>query len=512
MNGYETVIGLEIHVQLKTETKMFCSCSNQPDSYEPNSAVCPVCMGHPGVLPVTNQQAIVYALRLAASLGFTINRQSKFDRKHYFYPDLPKGYQISQYDEPLATEGELLYTVEGERKKIRFERLHVEEDAAKLIHVPESASSLVDFNRAGTPLVEMVTKPDFESPESARAFLQELRLIVRALGVSEADMEKGQLRCDANISLRPTPETFAKLQQFPDFEHEQRMLWPKTEIKNMNSFRSIERALRYEVERQTKLWEEGKPPKIETTRGWDEAKGETLEQRSKESSADYRYLVEPDLPRLTISEQWLNEVIAEIPELPQNRRDRFDEQYHIDSAIRDVLISDSQAADFFEDVVSEVHAWLVARDSEKSISQNDYDQLSSLSASWIVTKLFEALRVKEKTLANMKLSAENFAETMLLLHTKKINSSTASSLLSQMVESGEDPSNLVESQGLEQVSNEEELIEIAQEVLDEFPTQVEEYKKGKIALLQFFVGKIMQKSKGRAAPELAKKILETLLR
>ena len=389
---FETVIGLEIHIQLKTATKMFCGCSNSTDEYEPNSSICPVCLGHPGVLPRTNYQAVDFALRLAQSLDFTISRDSKFDRKHYFYPDLPKGYQISQFDEPLASGGSLLYESQGKRKKICFERLHIEEDAAKLVHIPGSATSLVDFNRAGTPLVELVTKPDFGNPEQVRAFLQELRLIVRTLGISDADMEKGQLRCDANISLRPTQETFTELQRFQDFKYEQRILWPKTEIKNMNSFRSIEHALTFEVKRQTLLWEQGKPPRVETTRGWDDEKGETVLQRSKESSEDYRYLVEPDLPRIVISPERLSEIEAEAPELPQQRRDRFDAQYHLDSTIRDVLVTDRAAANFFEKVISEVQAWLVAEKPKHNISTKDKEQLIVFSSSWIITKLFEVLR------------------------------------------------------------------------------------------------------------------------
>ena len=280
----------------------------------------------------------------------------------------------------------------------------------------------------------------------------------------------------------------------------------------MNSFRSIEHALSFEVKRQTALWEVGKPPMIETTRGWDDEKGESIEQRSKENAEDYRYLVEPDLPRIMVGNEWLNEIIAAAPELPQQRRNRFGEQYKLDISIRDVLIADVAAADFFEQVASEVHAWLIAEKPKHVISQDDYEQLAVLAGSWIVTKLFEALREKELTLSNMKLTAENFAETMLLLHTNKINSSTAATMLVGMVQSGEDPSNLIEQEGLGQVSNEDELIHVAQEVLDEHPDQVESYKQGKTALLQFFMGKVMQKTKGRAAPELSKKILETLLR
>lgn len=509
---FETVIGLEIHVQLKTQTKMFCGCLNKAEEYDPNSNVCPICMGHPGVLPVTNRQAVEFALMLAQELGFTIRRDSKFDRKHYFYPDLPKGYQISQYDEPIAESGKFVFWTGKKRKAIRFERLHLEEDAAKLIHLPGSKTSLVDFNRAGTPLIEMVTKPDFETAEEARVFLQELRLIVRTLGISDGDMEKGHLRCDANVSLRPTPETFIAMQKAGQLSGERRVLWPKTEIKNMNSFKSVEHALEYEIERQTALWQKGQPPLEQSTRGWNDDEGATTLQRTKESTEDYRYLPEPDLPRLIIDEEWLDQLIAELPELPQSRRDRFDEQYQLEPDIRDILIEQKQTADFFENVVSEIKAWLLAKKPRHVISKQDKEAMVKLAGSWIVTKLFEVLAKQSLDFGTMKLDAENFAELLYLLHVKSINSSTAMTLLTEMVTKGADPSQLVRERGLSQIGDEGELKKIIDHVLQANTDHVASYKSGKTSLLQFFIGQVMKETKGRADPEKVKTMLEVFLR
>lgn len=509
---FDPVIGLEIHVQLNTETKMFCGCKNDPDSYMPNSSICPVCMGHPGVLPVANRKAVAFAVQLASSLECTIHTNSKFDRKHYFYPDLPKGYQISQYDEPIATDGKLTFFSNGIKRTIRFERLHLEEDAAKLIHVPGSGS-LVDFNRAGTPLVEMVTKPDFTSSEDARNFLQELRRIVRTLGVSEGDMEKGQLRCDANISLRPTDETFEQLKSvFPTFTYERRLFWPKTEIKNLNSFKSVERALEYEIHRQRALWEQGMPPMEQQTRGWNDDSEETQEQRSKESLADYRYLPEPDLPRIALSEQWLSELISELPELPSALRERYETQYHIAPAFIDVLVDTPPAARFFEEVVSEIRAWELASDVKHEVTEEEKHSLRALAASWIVSKLFETLHSSNLSFAEMKLSAENFAELLYLVWKKKITSTNAVSALTHMVVSGEDPSHVMHSKGLEQLDDEEELKKIVESVIASHPQQTQEYKAGKEALLQFFIGQVMKQTKGRANPEKTAEMLKVFLR
>ena len=509
---FETIIGLEIHVQLKTKSKMFCGCSNESDDYAPNTAICPVCMGHPGTLPTMNRQAIDYALRLARALNFTISTNSKFDRKHYFYPDLPKGYQISQYDEPLASDGHIVLLTKGSRKRIRFERLHLEEDAAKLVHIPGRETSLVDFNRAGTPLVEMVTKPDIETPEEARAFLQELRLIVRLLNISYGDMEKGHLRCDANISLRPTQETLHELRENKQFTLEDRELWPKTEIKNMNSFRSVEQALVYEVKRQTELWKKGTPPMEQSTRGWNDSEKQTVLQRTKETSEDYRYLPEPDLSRVIVAEEWIKEIEAEMPELPQMRRDRFDEQYHLDPAVRDILIEQHHAGDFFEEVASEIKAWIDAEPAQQKINKDAADELLRTASAWLVTKLFEILSKENLSLQDMRLTAENFAELLLMFYKKIVNSSSAMKVLEAMVMTGEDPSNLVEKMGLTQVEDDDAIVSSAEEVLREHADIVAQYHSGKSSVIQFFVGQVMKKTKGRANPQKAKSVLEVLLR
>jgi aspartyl-tRNA(Asn)/glutamyl-tRNA(Gln) amidotransferase subunit B len=470
-------------------------------------------MGHPGVLPVANATAVERAARLALALHFTLSESSKFDRKHYFYPDLPKGYQISQYDEPLATDGFLIITHGRKRKRVRFERLHIEEDAAKLTHVPSLNASLVDFNRAGVPLVEIVTKPDITHPEEARLFLRELRSIVRLLGISDGDMEKGHLRCDANISLRPDTETLRHLQSLPEFSNEERALWPKTEIKSINSFKAVEDALSYEVLRQQRLWEQGQPPLTESTRGWDETKKETIEQRTKESLADYRYLPEPDLPRIHVSSELVEEMRAELPELPGERRERFDEQYHLDPIIRDVLVDSHEAADFFEKTASELKAWKLTRSGKADGPHNEhFVPLYEAAASWIVTKLFEILDAKKSDFKKMKLTAENFSELVLMLKSGEVTSTTAAYVLADMVAHGTDPHEVVASKNLTQLTDEDELIAIAQEIINTHNQQVMAYKAGKTPLIQFFVGQVMKKTKGRASPEMTKKILETLLR
>lgn len=510
---FEPVIGLEIHIQLKTETKMFCGCSNEPDSYHPNSAVCPICMGHPGVLPVTNKKAITFAVKLAQSLDCAINSNSKFDRKHYFYPDLPKGYQISQYDEPLAEDGKVTFFSDSKKITICLERLHVEEDSAKMIHASGVGLSLIDFNRAGTPLVEIVTKPDFSSPQEARAFLQELRLLVRILGISDGDMEKGHLRCDANISLRPTQETYKTLcEVFPKFDYESRELWPKTEIKNINSFRSVEHALQFEITRQQALWEEGNPPMEQATRGWNDDVRETQEQRTKETLADYRYLPEPDLPRLSLDSKWIERITAELPELPHALRERFKTQYTMEHDTIEVFVEQPDVRSFFEAVVSEIKAWELASDKKHELSANEERDLTKLAASWIVSKLFEVLHKQEAVFDSMIMTAENFAELLYILYKDKISSTTAVQVLADMVETGQDPSHIINEKGLSQLDDEQELKKVIEKVIAAYPAQAEEYKKGKTTLLRFFVGQVMKETKGRAKPELAKDILDVFLR
>ncbi len=370
--NYIPIIGLEIHVQLKTKSKMFCACDNSGEDKSPNTTICPVCMGHPGVLPVPNKRAIEYAVLAALSLNCGILDFSKFDRKNYFYPDLPKGYQISQFDKPIGRQGYLeisptpsLPLEKGEGKggsssalisalnqrqsastKIRLARVHLEEDAAKLLHM---ASTYIDFNRSGTPLLEIVTEPDIRSPQEAKIFLQELRLIMRYLGITSADMEKGHLRVDANISLSPLGPISPIGPIGP--------INPKTEIKNLNSFKAVERALEYEIIRQTKLFEKGKPPKYQSTRGWNETKGITEEQRIKEESHDYRYFPEPDTPPLNLIE--FREMLKnKIPELPAAKRQRFQDEYGFNASDAKILTDDLHLANYTEKVISELYEWV----------------------------------------------------------------------------------------------------------------------------------------------------------
>ena len=336
----ETVIGLEIHIQMKTKSKMFCSCSNDSDDTKANTHVCPICLGHPGTLPVANKQAIKLGTMMALALDCNISKKSIWARKNYFYPDLSKGYQISQFEEPLAENGHLTVQVKDKKYRIGINRLHLEEDAAKNFHSKDK--TLVDYNRGGTPLAEIVTEPDFRSPEETRAFLTELRLMARYLGVSDADMEKGHLRCDANISLRPAGEN---------------KLYPKTEVKNLNSFKSVEKALSFEVKRQSAEWKKGTPIDFQSTRGWDEHKLKTVEQRDKEESADYRYFPEPDLPPIIYTEKEVKKIQADLPELPQQKRERFKSEYELKIQDANVLVEDKHIADYFEKVMMEMRTW-----------------------------------------------------------------------------------------------------------------------------------------------------------
>ena len=373
---YEPVIGLEIHVQLKTKSKMFCGCSAHEVNAAPNTNVCPVCLGQPGVLPVPNEQAIRFGVLMGLALNCSIAEHSKFDRKNYFYPDLPKAYQISQYDLPIATTG----VVQVGERRIRITRAHLEEDAAKSFHGSDG-KTYVDFNRGGTPLVEIVTEPDFASPQEAKTFLQELRLIARYLGVSDADMEKGHLRCDANISLRKRDKYGSVVGA--EFN-------PKTEIKNLNSFRHVERALEYEIERQTRHWEEESVPvAVSTTRGWDEGRQRTVEQRSKEEAADYRYFPEPDIPALALA-QMAEEIRHEIPELPAARRARFESEYALKPSDAKQICDDPALADFVERVFSELAAWFDAT-VEGGVEGEAYEKqkavLGRLVSGWLLSKL-----------------------------------------------------------------------------------------------------------------------------
>ncbi len=492
MSKYETIIGLEIHLQLKTQSKMFCSCANK-DNAEVNALVCPVCLGHPGTLPTVNQEAIKQGLVMALALNCKINTKSKFDRKNYFYPDLPKGYQISQFDIPLALNGYLAI----DNTKIGIERLHLEEDAAKNIH--KGGQTLTDFNRGGTPLAEIVTKPDFRSPQQTTEFLQQLRLIARYLGVSDADMEKGHLRVDANISLRPVKD---------------KKLYPKIEIKNLNSFKAVAKALVFEEERQKKLWDRKKAPQDTETRGWDEDKAKTVLQRGKEGSADYRYFPEPDLPPLIITNQLLDEAKASLPELPLAKQKRFTKEYKLRDKDAKVLVNQKDWANYYEGVLSDLRAWLfkangLQADSPKAsqLWNKHKEKLARLAFNWITTELFGSVDVKE-----LKISGENMAELLSLIYEKKINSSAGQKILKEMIQGADDdPSRIAERLNLAQIDDDSTLEDLAIKVIMSNPEQAKQYKAGKEALLKFFVGKVMQESKGKANPQKVERILKKKL-
>lgn len=487
---YETIIGLEIHAELKTKTKMFCDCLNDPEEKIPNKNICPVCLGHPGTLPVINKEAVKKVLLVGLALESKIPEFSKFDRKNYFYPDLPKGYQISQYDEPLCQGGKLkLYLSddsEEREKEIEIERVHLEEDTGKLIHSEAKNSTFIDFNRAGVPLMELVTKPVIHSGKEARLFAQGLQLLLKTLKVSDADMEKGQLRCEVNISLKPK---------------EKKELGTKVEIKNLNSFRAVERAIEYEIKRQQEILDKGEKV-IQETRGWDDVKGITYSQRIKEEAQDYRYFPEPDLPPLHLFSQTkerglfnFEELKANLPELPWQKKQRLIEEYNLPSQGANILIQDEKALAFFTETVS----YLTSENQKAGIP---------LINNYLTTDI---LGIKEKeglSWEEIKLSPKNFAQLINYLVLDKISSRVAKDILLDIIHSDHDVTEIIKAKGLEKISNKNVLIPLVEEIIDDNPKAIEDYKKGKENVLQFLIGKAMAKLKGAADP----KDLEQLFR
>lgn len=474
---YQPTIGLEIHAQLKTNTKMFCESLNNPEETNPNTNVCPVCMGHPGTLPVINKNAVSSVIKTGLALNCKIAEKTWFDRKSYFYPDLPKGYQISQYKNPLCSNGKLKI----ENREIKIRRIHLEEDTGRLIHEESKNSSLVDFNRAGIPLMELVTEPDIHSAKEARKFCEELQLILKYLEISNANMEKGEMRCEANISLR-----------------KHKSMGTKVEIKNLNSFKSVERAIDYEIKRQTKILENNEKITHET-RGWNENKQKTFSQRIKETSDDYRYFVEPDLPPLTISKQDVTKMQAEIPELPTNRRKRFKKEYKITDSAIEFLTTNKKIGDFFEKTISELKIWAKTKDIK-----TDIQKLINLTTNYIVTEFPKFVNLVKE----IKITPENFAELITLLSQDQLSSSGAQIVLKEMFETGADPSHIIDEKELTQVSNKSELKKIVEKVIKKNPQPVADYKKGKENALQFLVGQVMKLSKGSANPQIVSKILQ----
>ncbi|MBI2448123.1 Asp-tRNA(Asn)/Glu-tRNA(Gln) amidotransferase subunit GatB [Candidatus Microgenomates bacterium] len=477
---YEPVIGLEIHCQLKTKSKMFCSCDNDAEGKEPNTVTCPVCMGHPGTLPVANRQALEWTYLLGLALGCQISPQFNFERKQYFYPDLPKAYQITSQTTPPLVGGEL----EIDSKTFTIEHIHLEEDAGKLIHAGDY--SLVDLNRAGTPLLEIVTNPCFSTPQEAKTFMQELRLILRYLDISDADMEKGHLRCDANISVRPVG---------------QKELGKKAEVKNMNSFASVEKALAYEIKRQTEILEEGGKVTQET-RGWDEAKQKTFSQRSKEQAHDYRYFPEPDLPPLRVGNDKsqisnhkqafdLEELKRQIPELPAEKRERYGKDFGLNEKDTEVFVGDIDLAGYFETAVETIH--------ELSLRKK--------TASLLLTDVLGYLNANNQTIADFKIKPTDLADLASKIESGEISSKIAKDVFAKMAESGRSADEIISAEGIKQISDIGELEKIIQEIIAANPGPVAQYRAGKTEILGFFVGQVMKVTRGQANPEVVMEVL-----
>lgn len=529
----ETILGLEIHLEIETESKLFCDCPNQYLINQPNTNICPICTGQPGTLPVLNLRALEQILTLGLALNGHIVDKCGFDRKNYYYPDLPKGYQISQYDLPLIQGGEVLIDFLNNPKKIYLERIHLEEDTAKLFHSPDKKNSYLDFNRSGLPLLEIVTKPWIGNPKQAKAFLQELQIIIRYLGISQAEMEKGQLRCDANISLRQIGE---------------QKYYPKTEIKNLNSFKAVQDALEYEIKYQTKLWQENKAPKRQSTKGWDENKKQTILQREKEELADYRYFPEPDIPPLDLKIidkkiLDLNQMKKSILELPNQKRKRLSKEYGLKQEDIEVLIQKKERTAFFEQVVSELKAWLISLEtvegSEKEIWKNNGAQLAKLTANWTINHFLPLLKrsrrnnQKNKTKNNKKtenkakneaengikqkiedyfITPENFAEFIILVYQNKLSNTLGKQILEQMIFNREDCDQVLKEFKNQAQEQEPDLEEIIEQVIQANPKEVKKYQDGNKNILQFLLGQAMKLSKGRLNPNKIKEKIEKRLK
>lgn len=472
-----STIGLEIHAELKTKTKMFCRCLNDPAERHANRNVCPVCLGHPGNLPVANKEAILSVVKVGLALGGKIAEHSHFDRKSYFYPDLPKAYQISQYEEPLVQGGLL----DG----IRVRRIHLEEDTGRLLHeLPDykkDDASFVDYNRAGVPLMELVTEPDVKSAEEAVRFASDLQLILRYLGVSDADMEKGQMRVEANISLSADDGGMGT----------------KVEVKNINSFKAVHDAIEYELKRQEKVLAAGGKI-VQETRGWDSSKGITVSQRSKESAHDYRYFPEPDLPPLNLKELDLEKIKQEIPELPEAKSRRFVQEFGFSQEKAGTLAADKAGAEYFEEAVSELKALSPKADVQ-------------ILLNYFLTDLLGLMRNKGVDFPDLSIEPEHFAHLVMLIRDGKLSSRLAKDILGQMFETGEDPETLMKESGLKLVNDESELKAVVKEIIEKNPKPVADFKAGKETALQFLIGQAMAKTKGQASPDVLKKLFKEAL-
>jgi aspartyl-tRNA(Asn)/glutamyl-tRNA(Gln) amidotransferase subunit B len=472
---FEPVIGLEVHAQLKTDTKIFCACSTAFGS-EPNANTCPVCTGMPGVLPVLNKKAVTFAIRAALATGCTIARESRFDRKNYFYPDLPKGYQISQYAAPIAEHGCLTIENGTNVKPVGITRIHMEEDAGKLIHDPVRGKSLVDLNRTGIPLIEIVSEPDLRTPAEAGAYLRKLHAILKYIDVCDGNMEQGSFRCDANISLRPKGQA---------------ALGTRTELKNLNSFRHVEKAIQYEIDRQAYVLAQGHAV-IQETRLWDPDKNRTVSMRGKEEAHDYRYFPDPDLVPLIVDDQWIQQVSDQMPELPDQKKARFMDQYRLPEYDARVLTADRLLADFFETTMSTLtHA--------------------KQTANWIITTLLGLLNTRGIEISQSPVSAKDFAALMGLLESNAITALAAKTVFEEMAHTGADPESIVKKKGLEQVSDTTELEILVDRILAQNPVEVAAFRSGKTKLFSFFMGQVMKQTRGKADPKTVTPILQSKL-
>ncbi|MDH4292213.1 MAG: Asp-tRNA(Asn)/Glu-tRNA(Gln) amidotransferase subunit GatB [Dehalococcoidia bacterium] len=469
---YEIVIGLEVHIQLLTRSKMFCRCDTDYASTPPNTHVCPVCLGMPGVLPVINEKAIEYTVMTALALNCTIPEYTKFDRKNYFYPDLMKGYQISQYDAPVGKRGWLTIDSNGGKKRVNITRVHLEEDTAKLLH--RGDYSLIDVNRSGVPLMEVVSEPEISSPEEARDYLIRLHNILRYLGVSTANMEEGSFRCDANISIRPVAS---------------KEFLPKVEVKNMNSFKAIYQALKYEAGRQGKVLEEG-GELVQETRGWIDETGITVTQRTKEYAEDYRYFPEPDLLPLVLDRSWIEEIRARLPELPEARRDRFMTQYGLSLYDANILTGSRLMADYFEDCVK------LAGPGKAKMASN-----------WLLGDFSRLLHATNTEVENAKISPKHLADMLVLVDNGVISGPTAKAVLEEMFQTGKGAGDIIREKKLSQISDASEIKEVVKQVMAENAGAVADYTSGKQPALTFLIGQVMKATRGRANPGVVREII-----
>ncbi len=472
---FETVIGLEVHAQMLTDTKIFCNCSTKFGA-APNNHTCPVCLGMPGVLPVLNKKVVEYAMKMALATNCEINKSCEFARKNYFYPDLPKGYQISQYAYPLAEHGHVMLDVNGEQKKIGITRIHMEEDAGKLLHDEHNPASYVDLNRTGVPLIEIVSEPDMRSPEEAADYLKRLHEILVYLEICDGNMEEGSFRCDANVSIRPKG---------------QKEFGTRTELKNMNSFRNVQRALEYEIKRQQYLVENGETV-VQETRLWDDAQGATNSMRSKEEAHDYRYFPDPDLVPILVDEGWVENIKRELPELPLTKRERFVKEYQIPAYDAGVLTADKALAHYYEDVVK-----LCGK--------------PKVVSNWIMGDVMRFLNDDKLNIRQCKITPESLADMIMRIDKGEISGKMAKEIVEDMYRTGKSPQTIIKEKGLVQITDKDALVKTASITVGKFPQQRDDYRSGKEKLFGFFVGQVMKETKGKANPQLVNEILKDIL-